>query len=302
MFIFLINHPDFSLQKMTVNPLCSSNTSFPKISLAQWALSKAKGVCAVNWRLNTLNSLRPTDLFTALCLHIRFLMVNNAQCILSSGNCTHTVWVRKDDTQVLDSSLLALSWRHNRSQPSIPHRAPATLRGDSLTRAVYKHVSTPWAEGETLPLEQADVGEEGLSVLIEDVQGVAQHLLAAALAQDVLWHRHLRPEVEGHGRLPQGRCVGSPGTGTTSWAQQGPTAQRWTWSWWMFCHIPAKPRSSNALLCTTASSRRVWQLSRGTSALQCPHSFRGHKRCSGTACEAHHSAARFSFPTRPRGK
>lgn len=68
-------------------------------------------------------------------------------------------------------------------------------------------------EGKAVPLEQADVGEEGLSILVQDVQGVAQHLLPAALAQDVLRHRHLRPEVEGHGRLPQGCCVGSPETG-----------------------------------------------------------------------------------------
>lgn len=127
------------------------------------------------------------------------------------------VWMRKDDTLFLDSRLLALPQRQNRlqyniTQPSIPHRVPAKLGlSHPSTVQTRKHPVSP--EGKTVPLEQADVGEEGLSILVQNVQGVAQHLLAAALAQDVLRHRHLRPEVEGHGRLPQGCCVGSPGTG-----------------------------------------------------------------------------------------
>lgn len=54
-----------------------------------------------------------------------------------------------------------------------------------------------------LPLQQADVGEECLSIFIQNVKWIGQHLVTASLSQCVLWDWHQWAEVKRHRGLSQ---------------------------------------------------------------------------------------------------
>lgn len=59
-------------------------------------------------------------------------------------------------------------------------------------------------------MRQAGVDEVGLSILIQDIEGVSQHLFLPPLACKVPRGPRRRPEVERHGNLPKRRSVGAP--------------------------------------------------------------------------------------------
>ena len=98
-------------------------------------------------------------------------MVNNGQWMLSSGNCTLNVWMKKDDTLFLDFSLLAVPQRDKPgcntiklSPASITDRVPAKLRQLSNPNVVQTYKCPMKPEDECKPTSVAGWYMWGMSL------------------------------------------------------------------------------------------------------------------------------------------